>query len=282
MNILLVCCGGITTNILAHKLNEYTKQRHPDYHFYATSFNNLWQYESIDYILIAPQAIIYSDKIMDFINQHRCGYFTLEQSDIINPRYEIIFSEISEYGQNCSTRETTTLINDKFKIVKILLRIVLITLASSVFAAILELSKSCGIINNLNLYYAVYTYIFFVHIGYIGYVFSKFYGFSALFCIFLNLMTNFLLIPYQTSNDILIGTSRIVSLVVSSSVFKISSIIISSLYSFLTLSVYSYIVVRFSGNVRSKKIIFAPYQIVASCLVVVIGLCIHLFIYNFF
>lgn len=57
MKILLVCAGGMSTSILALRMEEYAKSRNLDYTVTATDYSTIKRYvNKVDIILIGPQV----------------------------------------------------------------------------------------------------------------------------------------------------------------------------------------------------------------------------------
>ncbi len=64
MNIVIVCVSGMTSSVLARKLNAIAEEKQSNEYFYALGVNTLHeQIEKMDVVLISPQVKVFDNQI---------------------------------------------------------------------------------------------------------------------------------------------------------------------------------------------------------------------------
>lgn len=84
MKIVLVCVGGITTNVLAKKMKKYGEQKGYEDEIRAFSYRSCEQsFPEADLILVAPQAQVFAKGIRKMAEEEQIPCHELEEADII-------------------------------------------------------------------------------------------------------------------------------------------------------------------------------------------------------
>lgn len=101
MEITLVCSSGITTSILATKLNTYTKEQSYNDFFIATRISSDldFLFANSDLMLIAPQVKGSVEKIKLEAKQRNIPLIFLNEEDLVFGNVEKIYQEINQYRQ---------------------------------------------------------------------------------------------------------------------------------------------------------------------------------------
>ena len=98
MKMTLVCVSGITTSILANKLNAYAKEQEYDDYFVATRLSmSLETILTSDIVLIAPQAKPTSTRLKEEAEKLGVPLVFLEEEELVFGKVEQIYQEIEKY-----------------------------------------------------------------------------------------------------------------------------------------------------------------------------------------
>lgn len=113
-NIIIVCIQGVTSTVLARKLNEYAKKEESDYHFKSVSVSKIADYlEDANYILLTPQVKGKVKEIETLTSDYSCELKILLDHEVSFTMIEQTFNNIK------SIIETEKTNNDSFiKVIK--------------------------------------------------------------------------------------------------------------------------------------------------------------------
>ena len=95
MKVTLVCVSGITTSILANKLNAYAEEQKKEDYFVATRLSmSLDNILASDVVLVAPQARPTASKLKEEAEKVNLPLIFLEEEDLVFGKVEKIYQEI--------------------------------------------------------------------------------------------------------------------------------------------------------------------------------------------
>ncbi len=93
MNVLLVCSGGVTTNILATKLQKYATQNEKEDFFTASRISQYRElFPHADVVLIAPQADMLAESLKEEAGRAGVPYRVLDEPTFVLGDVEKIYA----------------------------------------------------------------------------------------------------------------------------------------------------------------------------------------------
>lgn len=210
MKIVLICMGGITTNILAKKMQAYADQHGIAIEVHAVSYQNFTPYiKDATVIFIAPQIHIYLDKVQKVVNDE-CPIYELQESDIIQPDFQRIFQQIplDQYHESKDTKiiQMQEIEKSSFSILSILKQSFLALVPLFFFAiGLIVLCEYREIVIVQRLYEAFVPVFALYVIVAVSYCFGKETKQDPLSFVFLSLACCLMLLPIHTQRYLING-----------------------------------------------------------------------------
>lgn len=243
IKVIIVCIQGVTSSIMAKKLNILAKQKNENYTFKAVSVADINDYlDDSDYILLTPQVKTKFNEIFIMSKECHCEIGILEERSVSFNNIELTYNNLKSIIEK-ETHEISEWIALKRTIIDVLIFCLLFSSIGRLFYLFYHFTK-------IALFYEIYqktSGIICLYVAYvIGALFAKYlnqssfiYGSICVLTLFAYSLCSFSVISSNTfQNSIDLISILYVSNYGISNIFKYSIVVSCGLFIFHYLNLF--------------------------------------------
>lgn len=295
MKVLLVCCGGISTAVLAKKMNQFAASNHRDDEVLAVKESRAAEYIVLaDIVALAPQAIFFHDELKALTEKNNIPLYLITQEQYSKMDSEHIYLELHHIYQKKSeftldikkSNENIRFFNAIYESVKTLFLVLFLIFAvGSICNLLLNMTNVQGMVKS------VITCIYDVSMGVVslyasfvlGYVFGKQLKLSEVFCAFIS-MSCLLLFLIDVNDYAQLDPIHIGYRTIDISSLGFSNLILSIIISISVITVFYFIsmVLNYKQRVFEHPLIEHIMLAFPSAIVLLVCVVFRMFLMNLF